>query len=78
MRSYQASTWRCVAHSEDVDFDDTMTLDALADMSKGRVFSKLIEREEVEKEETNGVRKESLKLVLEVRKRTHFTHVLNY
>jgi hypothetical protein len=42
-------------------------LDAAADMGKGRAFSELIGREEVVKEEKDGVRKESLKLVLNVR-----------
>jgi len=44
-----------------------MTLDAAVDIGRGRVFSELIESEEVEKEETDGARKELLKLVLDVR-----------
>ena len=44
-----------------------MVLGATADMGNGSVFSELMEGEEVEKEENDGVRQESLKLVLDVR-----------
>ena len=44
-----------------------IVLDAAADMGDGRDFSELMEREEVEKEEKDGVRQESLKLILDVR-----------